>query len=104
MRLNIVADDADMLAATDEHIDLHRELVDQADRLFGARHFNHYDFLLAVTDKLGGIGLEHHRSSENSVDTEILHRLARAPWPTATCWATNTPTPGTANGGGPPTS
>ncbi|KQY84450.1 MULTISPECIES: M61 family metallopeptidase [unclassified Brevundimonas] len=72
VRLNIVADDADMLAATDEHIELHRNLVDQADRLYGARHFNHYDFLLAVSDDLGGIGLEHHRSSENSVDTDYF--------------------------------
>ncbi|WP_442881186.1 M61 family metallopeptidase [Brevundimonas sp.] len=72
VRLNIVADDADMLAATEEHIALHRELVRQADRLYGARHFNHYDFLLAVTEDLGGIGLEHHRSSENSVDTRYF--------------------------------
>lgn len=72
VRLNVVADDAAMLAATDEHIALHRELVRQADRLFGARHFNHYDFLLAVTDRLGGIGLEHHRSSENSVDPKYF--------------------------------
>jgi predicted metalloprotease with PDZ domain len=72
VRLNVVADDADMLAATDAHIELHRNLVDQADRLYGARHFNHYDFLLAVSDKLGGIGLEHHRSSENSVDTKYF--------------------------------
>ncbi|WP_435995534.1 M61 family metallopeptidase [Brevundimonas sp. LjRoot202] len=72
VRLNIVADDPDMLAATDAHIELHRNLVDQADRLFGARHFNHYDFLLAVTDRLGGIGLEHHRSSENSVDPKYF--------------------------------
>lgn len=72
VRLNVVADEASMLAATDPHIELHRNLVDQADRLFGARHFNHYDFLLAVSDKLGGIGLEHHRSSENSVDTDYF--------------------------------
>lgn len=72
VRLNIVADDADMLAATDAQIAIHRNLVVQADRLFGARHFNHYDFLLAVTDDLGGIGLEHHRSSENSVDTRYF--------------------------------
>jgi len=69
VRMNIVADSAAMLAATDEHIELHRNLVDQADYLYGARHFNHYDFLVAVSDRLGGIGLEHHRSSENSVDT-----------------------------------
>ncbi len=72
VRLNVVADDAKMLEASDEHVQMHRNLVQQADRLFGARHFNHYDFLLAVTDKLGGIGLEHHRSSENSVDVKYF--------------------------------
>ena len=78
VRLNIVADDVDMLAATDAHIEQHRDLVDQADRLFGARHFNHYDFLLAVSDDLGGIGLEHHRSSENSVGTTYFTAPASA--------------------------
>ncbi len=72
VRLNVVADAAPMLEATDAHIGQHRELVRQADRLFGARHFNHYDFLLAVSDRLGGIGLEHHRSSENSVDVRYF--------------------------------
>lgn len=72
VRMNVVADSAAMLEATDAHIGQHRELVRQADRLFGARHFNHYDFLVAVTDRLGGIGLEHHRSSENSVDTRYF--------------------------------
>ncbi|MBB1257194.1 peptidase M61, partial [Streptomyces sp. OF3] len=47
---------------------MHRALVQQADKLYGARHYNHYEFLLALTDRLGGIGLEHHRSSENSAD------------------------------------
>ncbi|NBB53269.1 peptidase M61 [Rhizobium sp. CRIBSB] len=68
VRLNIVADAPEHLEATDEQIAILRSLVVQADRLFGARHFNHYDFLMAMTDRLGGIGLEHHRSSENSVD------------------------------------
>lgn len=68
VRANIVADKSDSLNATDEQIQILRNLVDQMDRLYGARHFDHYDFLIAMTDKLGGIGLEHHRSSENSVD------------------------------------
>ena len=41
-------------------------MVDQADRLFGARHYDRYEFLFAMTSQLGGIGLEHHRSSENT--------------------------------------
>jgi predicted metalloprotease with PDZ domain len=65
--LNIFAERPDQLTATDEQIRLHRNLVVQADRLFGARHFDHYDFLFALGDRLGGIGLEHHRSSENKV-------------------------------------
>ncbi|MFD1949922.1 M61 family metallopeptidase [Sphingomonas arantia] len=67
VRLNIVADTPEELAATPEQIHKHRNLVTQATRLFGAQHYDHYDFLLAITDKMGGIGLEHHRSSENGV-------------------------------------
>ncbi len=72
VRLNIVADRPELLAATPEQIEPHRELVRQADRLYGARHFNHYDFLLALSERMGGIGLEHHRSSENGTDPEYF--------------------------------
>jgi predicted metalloprotease with PDZ domain len=64
--LNMVADDPANLAATDEQIGKFRAMVDQADYLYGARHYDRYDFLLALTNRMGGIGLEHHRSSENS--------------------------------------
>jgi predicted metalloprotease with PDZ domain len=72
VRLNVVADRPELLAATPEQIEQHRELIRQADRLYGARHYNHYDFLLALTDRMGGIGLEHHRSSENGTDPEYF--------------------------------
>ena len=65
--LNLVADEPASLAMTDEQLKIHRNLVVQADRLYGARHFDRYEFLLALTDEMGGIGLEHHRSSENAV-------------------------------------
>ncbi|GBR00898.1 peptidase M61 [Acetobacter oeni] len=64
--LNVVADRPEWLAATEAQISLHRALVMQAGLLFGTHHYDHYDFLLALTKELGGIGLEHHRSSENS--------------------------------------
>ena len=63
--LNVFADDPDLLEATPRQIELHRAMVAQADRLFGARHYDHYDFLFALSDRLGGIGVEHQRSSEN---------------------------------------
>ena len=75
MRLNLFADRPDQLEATDEQLAAHRKLVQQAYRLFGSQHYDHYDFLLALTDRMGGIGLEHHRSSENGVDGDLLHRL-----------------------------
>lgn len=63
--LDIVADRPDLLAATDEQIAKHAKLVREATTLFASKHFDHYDFLLALSDAQGGIGLEHHRSSEN---------------------------------------
>jgi len=66
VHLNIVADDPKSLEIKPEQLEIHRNIVKQMDRLYGARHFDHYDYLLALTEKLGGIGLEHHRSSENS--------------------------------------
>ena len=67
--LNIFADRASELAATDEQIEAHRALAEQSVRLFGSQHFDRYDFLFAISDSLSGIGLEHHRSSENGVPT-----------------------------------
>jgi predicted metalloprotease with PDZ domain len=65
VRLNIFADRPELLEAKPEQLDAHRALVAQAYRLFGSHHYDHYDLLLALTDRMGGIGLEHHRSSEN---------------------------------------
>lgn len=72
VRLNIVGDTASSIAPTDEQVQFHRNLVTQADRLFGARHYDRYDFLLAVSDEMSGIGLEHHRSSENGVGADLF--------------------------------
>ncbi len=66
VHLNIVGDTAANIAITDEQIGLYTAMVTQADRLYGARHFDDYEFLLGLTDQMGGIGLEHHRSSENT--------------------------------------
>jgi predicted metalloprotease with PDZ domain len=65
VHLNVVADRPELLETTPEQIEAHRALVRQAYRLFGSHHYDHYDILLALTNTMGGIGLEHHRSSEN---------------------------------------
>lgn len=63
--LNMVADRVEELAMTPAQLVPHRELVNQALHLFGPRHFDHYDFLMGISDRLGRVGLEHHRSSED---------------------------------------
>jgi predicted metalloprotease with PDZ domain len=67
--LNIVADDPRYLEASEEQIRQHRNLVRQAYRLFGSQHYDHYDFLFALSERMGGVGIEHQRSSENGVGT-----------------------------------
>ncbi|MBW3616510.1 MAG: peptidase M61 [Proteobacteria bacterium] len=72
VRLNIVGDAPENLEIKPAQLQQHRALVRQADLLFGARHFDRYDFLLATTERMGGIGLEHHRSSENGVGADYF--------------------------------
>lgn len=79
VRLNIVADEAKYLAAKPEQIAAHRRLVEQAIKLFGAQHYDRYEFLLALTDEMGSIGLEHHRSSENGVNPEYFTEWDKGP-------------------------
>ena len=69
VHLDIVADKPEMLVASDDVIAIHRNLVQQAYKLYGAHHYNHYDFLVSMSDILAGNGLEHHRSSEDGVPT-----------------------------------
>ena len=68
--LNVVADKPGQLAGTPQQIGLYRNLVNEARLAFGANHFDHYEFLLAASDKIGSIGLEHHRSSENQLEPD----------------------------------
>src|SRR4051794_12544719 len=63
--LDVIADNEAELAATPDQIAAHKRLVEQAVKAFGAQHYDHYDFLLTISDYLGGNGLEHHRSSED---------------------------------------
>lgn len=72
VNLNIFADKPEDLEATPEQLAAHRRLVEQLKKLHGTVHFDEYEWLLALTDKLGGIGLEHLRSSENSHPREYF--------------------------------
>jgi predicted metalloprotease with PDZ domain len=70
--LNVMADSPELLETKPEIENAHRELIRQADKLYGARHYNHYDFLLAMSDRLASAGIEHHRSSDNGVASKYF--------------------------------
>jgi len=72
VRLNLFAHEYDKLAITPAQSGFHSALVEQADALFGARHFDDYRFLVALTEELGGGGIEHHRSAEVIVPPTYL--------------------------------
>lgn len=72
--LNVVADEPRYLEASPDHIARHAAMVSEAVALFGVKHFDRYEFLLALTEELGGIGLEHQRSSENSRAVDYFTR------------------------------
>ncbi len=71
--LDVIADRPENLIVRPDQIAAHRALVQQGYRLYGSRHYDHYDFLLSLSDKLGGIGVEHHQSSENGVDPKYFN-------------------------------
>jgi len=77
--LDMVADTPAALDIKPEQLAAHRRLAEQAVKTFGAQHFDHYDFLFTLSDTLGGIGLEHHRSSEDGVKTDYFTDWDKGP-------------------------
>ena len=71
-RLNIAADSAIATTLNADELTHLRQLVAETGALFGARHYRHYDFMLALTDHLPVNGLEHHESSDNRGPEKML--------------------------------
>ncbi|HEX7339976.1 MAG TPA: peptidase M61, partial [Rhodanobacteraceae bacterium] len=79
VRLHVMGDTPRDIAVTDAQQAILKNLVTQMGKLYGAYHFDHYDFLLALSDKLTHKGLEHSRSSENATAADFFTdwKLAR---------------------------
>jgi predicted metalloprotease with PDZ domain len=80
MRIDAVADDPTDLEIKPENLQKYRKLASETMALFGAKHFDRYTVLLALTDRMGGIGLEHHRSSENQMEPDALVEWEAMDW------------------------
>jgi len=72
VHLDVFADRKELLAITPEEIAAHRALVQQAYKLYGSHHYDHYDFLYSLSDQVQHQGLEHHQSSEDGSDPEAF--------------------------------
>jgi predicted metalloprotease with PDZ domain len=59
-------------------------LVEEAYKLFGARHYRAYKFLLTLSDQVAHFGLEHHECSDNRVPERLLvdGRMTKGLWAT----------------------
>ena len=71
-RLDLAGDSAAAVAISPRLVDQYNQLVAESGALFGARHYRHYDFLLALSDYLHAMGLEHHQSSDNHAAEHAL--------------------------------
>jgi len=70
--MDIAADSAAALDAPQEAWDHYKNLVDQAQKLFGAHHYRDYHFLYTLSDHVAHFGLEHHESDDSRVDERAL--------------------------------
>ncbi|MGH9584973.1 MAG: M61 family metallopeptidase [Bryobacteraceae bacterium] len=70
--LDVFADSPRDLAITPKELQLHRNLVQQAQKLYASHHYRHYDFLFSLSDTVGGTGLEHHQSNEDGTNANYF--------------------------------
>ena len=72
VHLNVVGDSAKAVKLTDKQLQQQRDVVKQTNLLFGAHHYDHYDFLLTLSDHTGHFGLEHHQSSDDRLPADFF--------------------------------
>jgi len=77
--LDVIADKPEFLEAKPEQIAAHKALVQQAYKVFGSHHYDHYDFLFSLSDRMGGEGLEHHQSSEDGTQPKYFTDWDKSP-------------------------
>lgn len=71
-RLQIAADRPALLEMSPTTLQHYRNLVQEAGALFGATHFDQYQFLWILTDQIMPDGIEHHESSDNRSPARAL--------------------------------
>jgi predicted metalloprotease with PDZ domain len=70
--IDMAGESEEAIQITDKDIASLKELVAQTGRLFGARHYTKYHFLLILGDQTAHHGLEHHESSDNGAAEDMF--------------------------------
>jgi predicted metalloprotease with PDZ domain len=70
--LDLVADSEAALAISPETQKAMTSLVAESGKLFGARHYRDYHFLLTLSDHVAHFGLEHHESNDSRLPERVL--------------------------------
>jgi len=70
--LDLGSDIPGAIELTPDELQHFKNLVSEANALFGAHHYRHYDFLLTLSDHVTGFGLEHHESSDDRTAERAL--------------------------------
>lgn len=71
-RINFVADSGAALETPPTFANDYGRLVAEAGAAFGAYHFRKYDWLVTLSDNVAHFGLEHHESSDNRREEDVL--------------------------------
>ena len=71
-QMDIVADSEAALAMSPENQKQMTNLVAESGKIFGARHYRDYHFLLALSDHVAHFGLEHHESNDSRLPERTL--------------------------------
>lgn len=70
--MDIASDSTAALEPPAEVFDHYKQLVDQAQKLFGAHHYAEYHFLYSLSDHVAHFGLEHHQSNDSRTAERAL--------------------------------
>jgi predicted metalloprotease with PDZ domain len=74
--IDMVGESEDAIQITDKDITSLKQLVAETGKLFGARHYTKYHFLLTLGNQTAHHGLEHHESSDNGAAEDMFSNPA----------------------------
>ena len=70
--IDMVGESQESLEITDKDLASYKQLVAETGKLFGARHYRNYHFLVTLSDQTAHHGLEHHESSDNGTAEDVF--------------------------------